>query len=370
MLVYGGDWDYANYRGDLWALSLGGAPSWTQLMPGELGPGRRTGVASALDAERDRWMLFAGRIEVEDRDLVDRDDPYAVHLAAPSAWAVLPTTGERPYLREFPGAIVDPFGDRLLVFGGYEDGYRADVWTMDLRSPMPWSEASTVGGSPEGRIEAAVVYDPFRHRMLVFGGRNPERRLDDLWELTLPAPTPVQASVAATSAQHDRVTVTWQLAGDGATAVRIGRHAGDQDWTPVAAAAPDGDGRVTYVDAAVVPGERYGYRVGIPGGEDPMPQSEAWVEVPRAPTLALAPPRPNPSRPDAVWVSYRLASATPATLELFDPAGRAIRRLDCPRAAGTHEANLARDGRLPMGVYFLRLRQGDAIATARLAVVE
>ncbi|MGH7725745.1 MAG: T9SS type A sorting domain-containing protein [Candidatus Eiseniibacteriota bacterium] len=76
--------------------------------------------------------------------------------------------------------------------------------------------------------------------------------------------------------------------------------------------------------------------------------------------------RRNPAS-HAVSVRIRLAGSAPVTLELFDPAGRRMRAVT---VAGTGEQVVRLDGldAIPAGLYFLRLAQGAAIRTARIAV--
>lgn len=77
--------------------------------------------------------------------------------------------------------------------------------------------------------------------------------------------------------------------------------------------------------------------------------------------LSLAPCTPNPAT-DASTLSFRLGTAGPVTLEVFDVAGQRVARLaDGPLPAGEHR--VAFDTRaLPAGLYFVRLAAGDRTA--------
>lgn len=80
------------------------------------------------------------------------------------------------------------WGPATLVFGGQAlDGSRlSDTW---LLSDDGSAEAVTVsGGSPAARSGAEMIADPARGRILLFGGRDGERAMNDLWELALPVP--------------------------------------------------------------------------------------------------------------------------------------------------------------------------------------
>jgi cytochrome c5 len=90
------------------------------------------------------------------------------------------------------------------------------------------------------------------------------------------------------------------------------------------------------------------------------------VEEPEAgaPTLALRAALSNPG--DRVAISFSLPSAAPATVELIDIQGRRILSRDVgSMGAGIHEVALDPGRRLPSGVYFVRLTQGNRFVTAK-----
>jgi hypothetical protein len=68
-------------------------------------------------------------------------------------------------------------------------------------------------------------------------------------------------------------------------------------------------------------------------------------------------------------VSFSLAGAEPARLELFDLNGRLVvsHEVGSP-GMGTRSVRLAGRGRLAAGLYTLRLRQGPKVATARTVI--
>ncbi|MEL6770608.1 MAG: T9SS type A sorting domain-containing protein [Bacteroidota bacterium] len=83
-----------------------------------------------------------------------------------------------------------------------------------------------------------------------------------------------------------------------------------------------------------------------------------------APLELAAYPNPTPGR---ATLTFGLAEAAPVRLAVYDLLGRAVRRLDGPRAAGTHALSLDLS-RLPAGVYVVRLEIGGRIETQRLTV--
>jgi hypothetical protein len=60
------------------------------------------------------------------------------------------------------------------------DVYRVDGTTLAFERLRP------EGSRPRARAGAALIDDAAGGRLLLFGGRNGSRSLDDLWQLTLP----------------------------------------------------------------------------------------------------------------------------------------------------------------------------------------
>ncbi|MEQ1832685.1 MAG: T9SS type A sorting domain-containing protein [Candidatus Eisenbacteria bacterium] len=94
------------------------------------------------------------------------------------------------------------------------------------------------------------------------------------------------------------------------------------------------------------------------------------VPAPPARGLALSAPRPNPAR-GAFELSFTLASAGEARVDLLDLAGRAVAgRALGSLAAGSHTVRLDESGTdLPAGLYFVRLTHRDGQAVRRIALV-
>lgn len=96
------------------------------------------------------------------------------------------------------------------------------------------------------------------------------------------------------------------------------------------------------------------------------------TDVPRdggAP-LGLALAGANPVRGDRLHVMFMLPDARPARLQLIDATGRIHRDQRVDAVAGRPAAaDLSAGRRLAPGTYWLRLTQGDAIATRKFTVV-
>ena len=179
--------------------------------------------------------------------------------------------------------------------------------------------------------------------------------------------TATLASLVSATADDGVVHLAWQLAD--AASVNVYRSTDGTRWEFLSSVAPDGDNRIAFEDATVTRGTRYAYRLGVrqPGGE--VPAGETWVEVPGAASFALQGARPNPSV-GRLSVSFSLASASRATLELLDLNGRRVFEQSVGGQAGFQVVMLDRATQhLPMGVYALRLTQDGHTLTSKVTIV-
>ena len=174
MVVFGGAGTH-----DLWALALAGTPAWTALTPTGTPPSGREFQSAVYDPVRDRMVVYAG---------AGTNDVWALELAGASAWTPLDPSGTPPSTREGCSAIYDPAGDRMVVFGGAAGSVRNDAWALSLAGTPAWTALAPAGTLPGARMNHSAVYDPVRHRMVVFGGYG-SGLLEDTWVLSL-AETP------------------------------------------------------------------------------------------------------------------------------------------------------------------------------------
>ena len=191
MLVFGGyDGSYLN---DVWGLSLAGVPTWTSLTPAGTPPTARYQHAAIYDPVRDRMLVFGGY------DGGERNDVWALSLAGAPAWTELTPAGAPPSGRDSHSATYDPVRDCMVVFGGYDGSYHNDVWALSLAGAIAWTELTPAGSAPIARAGHSANYDPPRDRMLAFGGfddSDPGTR-NDVWALSL-AGTPAWTELTLT----------------------------------------------------------------------------------------------------------------------------------------------------------------------------
>jgi hypothetical protein len=179
-------------------------------------------------------------------------------------------------------------------------------------------------------------------------------------------PVATLASLVSASAEGGQVRLQWEVSVAGA--VSLYRSSDGASWTRIGQLVPDGTSRVSYVDANVTSGARYGYRLGVPSGGGEVMAGETWVNVPRTAVFALQGAQPNPAA-GALSFSFSLANDRGATLQLLDLAGRRVfERQVGGLGAGFHIVRY--DGvKLPAGMYVIRLTQAGQTLTGKVAVV-
>ena len=218
-----------------------------------------------------------------------------------------------------------------------------------------------------GGINALLVDGPTVYAGGWFNriGGLPQSGIAAMGDLT----TPTLLALVSAEARSDRVRLAWFAANGRVPAATVYRRTGGGAWSALGQVTSDGTGRIVYEDTQVSPGVRYGYRLGIRRGGVEEFLGETWVEVPRVRDLALLGARPNPAV-GSLWIAFTLPNPAPATLGLFDLAGRRVRVRDVGSlGAGEHRVHLDEGGPLPAGIYVVRLAQAGRTLTRRVAVI-
>ena len=87
--------------------------------------------------------------------------------------------------------------------------------------------------------------------------------------------------------------------------------------------------------------------------------------------FALEGVRPNPAPRGRLRVHFSLPTEAPARLELFDVRGRRVTQQEVQgQGSGLQVVDLAEQGPIPAGVYFVRLTQGADARVARAVILE
>ena len=204
MVVYGGSDGFGHFR-DAWALDLSGTPAWSPLDVPSRTPVGRVWHTAVYDEVRGRMVVFGGE---DDEQPHERNDVWALSLSGDPAWTPLPGTTPEP--RAWHSAVLDPVGHRMVVFGGRNLHNESmffgstDAWTLSLDKNPLWSELQPQGTPPPASEHHTVIYDPPRHRMLVFGGSLGS----DVWALSLKGnPAWTQLTPEGTSAPAEGAVI-------------------------------------------------------------------------------------------------------------------------------------------------------------------
>jgi hypothetical protein len=363
MLVFGG-WD-TGFTIDVWALDLSGELRWSELSPSGTSPGARMGHTAIYDPAGDRMVVFGGGYPV-------LNDTWALDLAGAGSWRLLiPGSSTDPNLppqRLYHTAVYDAVRNRMLVDGGDGGGGPGnDTWALSLGPSPAWSPVVVADSPAPGRTQHSAILDPVGQRLVVYGG---SLWAPDTWVLALgDAPTPVLLSLVRAAFEDDGVELDWFAANAAGLAAAVYRRTQDTGWQRLAAITADGSGHVRYTDRAVTRGNRYAYRLGYTEYGSDQFTAESWVELPGS-SFALEGLRPDPAIGDLV-ASFSLPRAASARLELLDVAGRVRLARDVGAlGAGRHTARLGGTGTVPAGIYWLRLTQDGRVLHARAVVLK
>ncbi|HYM79978.1 MAG TPA: kelch repeat-containing protein [Candidatus Limnocylindria bacterium] len=368
MIVFGGD--LSGGLSEIWELSLGPMPIWTQLLPQNSGPSGRFEHTAVYDGAGDRMIVFGGKFFVPATDNTTLlSDSWSLDLGS-LTWSLVAPPGSGPAARIEHSAVFDPDRKRMLVHGGQPDfgAPYDDTWSLDLSGASgSWTRLESAGGFPGPRYRHAAVYDPRGGAMVVFAGNSAQ---DDTWRLVWDdVLTATVVSVARAEFVGDRVRLEWHFAQPvGTTSVQ--RCTPGRTWEDRGLVDVVGPDRVTHEDAEVVPGATYRYRLSWKEGGTHLTGGETEVAVPALARLGLS-VHPNPARGRTAAVRFSLISDAPARLEAFDVRGRLLWSAEVgAEGPGTHEWRISSRDLSGMGLLFLRLTQDGRSVITRLAVVE
>ena len=159
--------------------SLGTGPAdadgvWSTMQPAGPIPSDRQQQGAIYDPVGNRMILFGGAEYL--------DDTWSLTLGSAPQWVPLAPDGS-PSGRKAMAMTYDPLRHRLIMFGGYDGSYQNDVWTLSLDGDPVWTRLNPTGTRPSGRMFTVAAYDPIADRLIVFGGHPIE--LNDTWELSL-----------------------------------------------------------------------------------------------------------------------------------------------------------------------------------------
>jgi hypothetical protein len=183
MIVFGGQVGQTGPpSNDVWTFGLGPDSVWTLLQPSGSPPAARLIPTAIFDPVRDRVVVFGG----SDGAGACFADVWELTLGSNPVWTQLDVPGPLPPVRGGHSAIYDPIMDRMVIYGGFNGTILGDVWALDLAGPAAWTDITPSGPSPAMRYHHTAIYDPLRKCMVIFGGASPGY-LNDTWVLSLGA---------------------------------------------------------------------------------------------------------------------------------------------------------------------------------------
>ena len=120
-------------------------------------------------------------------DLVDVCNPSS-HVKE-LTWKLVQVESEKKPSKRITTLIYDPTKQQLIAFYGYSynRSYLGDVWLFDLDTRR-WKELETTGIKPSPRTSSVTCLSE-RSELIVYGGYNGQKHLDDFFVLDLKTAT-------------------------------------------------------------------------------------------------------------------------------------------------------------------------------------
>lgn len=180
LILFGGRNNASVNYNDVWALPLNVAnPTWTQLAPSGTAPAARWAGAAVYDTANDRMVIFGGQTD-PDSTATRYNDVWALSLGASPAWTQLTPSGTAPSARRSPAYDVAVVGgvSKMIVFGGYNGTvHYNDIFVLDLGTASgawanPFPSDCANAGAPSCRRSTGAVYDPVDNRYIIVAGRD------------------------------------------------------------------------------------------------------------------------------------------------------------------------------------------------------
>jgi hypothetical protein len=253
----------------------------------------------------------------------------------------------------------DNLNPEIEVFNGLTGEYLFGVDT-------PGSMAACDVGISGGNVYATAAGKHVHFNQTGRGG--------DIYAIRLDDDVPVNGPDAfAARPSGDGVRVSWRGSWQKLAGFNLYRTAaataGDESLLKLNAELIKGRSPYAYVDDDVQPGGEYRYwleAVDVTGARETFGPAEVKLPT-RVRTFTLHQNAPNPARGTTTF-AFSLAAAGPASLSVYDLAGREVRRHEATFAAGDNELELTFD--LAPGVYVYRLTAGSEGAAKKMVVVK
>ncbi len=358
-ILLGGD-DLNTALADAWELRMRPTPAWRPLVLA----GEALAPYSAIFP--DDWRGGAWAISRTFRDGVFRPISHLTFRADTILVSAVPTLGDEPNPTwQMTGFCFDPLAQRLIGFLNVtDDVYFTNLYEVRLGAAAHWHALPVSGTLPMNRGLFSTVFDPDGNRLFLYGGYddNQDYRADT-WQLQFfDAPTPVAISLASATADERGAHLRWRL-GTSVANAGVERSRDDVTWEPLGAARASGED-LLFDDGSLAPGESAAYRLRVLSGSEAMLSEVVWVTAPARMPERLSLRVLGSRVGDVPSVLVSSAPGAEARLSLLDVSGRRIESVRLPGGTRTHAF-----ARRPVaGLYFALLTQGDERRVARVVI--
>lgn len=186
------------FPGQIWSMDLGTQPlTWVQRAYVGTNPYKRAGYAHVYDPIRRRVIVFAGG--TSSCLACETNTVSILDLSNVPTWSTANPNGVLPSRRAGVKKVYDPWRDRMLFYGGslYEAGpeYYDETWALSLGHDMGWTFLTPTERVAYARTQALVTFDVAGRRMFVMGGTGPDGRYRDTWALDQSPSAPADSAI-------------------------------------------------------------------------------------------------------------------------------------------------------------------------------
>jgi hypothetical protein len=299
--------------------------------------------------------------------VVDRERGYAIEVETVPAAISSPVPLDPTTLFGGAAYAYDSRRRQVMIHNGIIGSthsgnfYRNRTDFFRASSDPLFVDPGVTNAGSTSRRGSIAVYDPIRDRMVLLNGE-----VLGIWTLQFDESTPARLDLVEAEVAGNGIRV--RFAGEGASGeVRVERSSGS-DWIDVGAAYEVTPGLYEFRDGDVVRDVAYRYRGRWFDGHEARTTAEsAPVVVGGTPArgIALRVRDGSIARSGPLAFACRLPAPGEGALELVDVRGRIVARTTIRGEAGREVEVTLVPGTGP-GLYFARLRQGSAVATARL----
>lgn len=136
--------------------------------------------AAAFDETRSLVVVFGGETRSLDGSAAEATQDTWEWSPATATWKLRSTSGPAPDARGGAAMVFDPVRNKMLLFGGRSaTGYDyEDLWEWDPGTGA-WTDRSTAGAHPSARAQHGMLYQRSTGKILLFGGGRSDANSSD-----------------------------------------------------------------------------------------------------------------------------------------------------------------------------------------------